>query len=75
MSRYVNASLGITVILRGGSGAGNYLVYLNPSEVDVLGGMFGGLVRWLVQRRLKADAANVLQGLRRRLESGEPPPN
>ena len=70
---YVNASLGITAILRGESGACNYR-YLNRSEVDVLGGMFGGLVRWLVQRRLKAEAANVLQGLRRRLESGEPPP-
>ena len=75
VTRYVNASLGITAILRGGSGTYNYLVYLNRSEVDVLGGMFGGLVRWLVQRRLKAEAANVLQGLRRRLESGEPPPN
>lgn len=74
VTRYVNASLGITAILRGGSGAYNYLVYLNRSEVDVLGGMFEGLVRWLVQRRLKAEAANVLQGLRRRLESGEPPP-
>jgi hypothetical protein len=73
-TRYVNASLGITAILRGGSGASNYLVYLNRSEVDVLGGMFGGLVRWLVQRRLKTEAENVLQGLRRRLESGEPPP-
>jgi hypothetical protein len=73
-TRYVNASLGITAILRGGSGASNYLVYLNRSEVDVLGGMFGGLVRWLVQRRLKTEAENVLQGLRLRLESGEPPP-
>jgi len=52
----------------------NYLVYLNRSEVDVVGGMFGGLVRWLVQRRLKVEAANVLQGFRQRLEGGEPPP-
>jgi hypothetical protein len=73
-THYVNASLGITAIMRGQPGAHNYLAYVNRSEVDVLGGMFGGLVRWFMQRRLKAEAANVLQGLRQRLESGEPPP-
>jgi hypothetical protein len=41
--------------------------------VDVLGGAFGGLVRWFMQRRLKEDAATVLEGLRQRLEGGEPP--
>jgi hypothetical protein len=34
---------------------------------------FMGLVRVVMQRRLKAEAASVLAGLRRRLESGEPP--
>lgn len=72
-THYVNASLGLTAIVRGEPGTHNYLVYLNRSEVDVLGGPFGGLIRWFMQRRLKAEAANVLQGLRRRLESGEPP--
>jgi hypothetical protein len=73
-THYVNASLGITAILRGAPGGPTYLAYLNRSEVDMLGGVFGGLVRWFMQRRLKAEAATVLQGLRRRLESGEPPP-
>jgi hypothetical protein len=71
-THYVNASLGITALVRG-PGAHNYVVYLNRSEVDVLGGMFGGLVRWFMQRRLRTEAADVLQGLRKRLESGEPP--
>lgn len=73
-THYVNASLGLTAILHGAPGGSNYLAYLNRSEVDMLGGVFGGLVRWFMQRRLKAEAAKVLQGLRRRLESGEPPP-
>ena len=73
-THYINASLGITAIVRGLPGGPNYLVYVNRSDVDVLGGMFGGLIRWFAQRRLKAEAANVLQGLRRRLESGDPPP-
>ena len=72
-TRYVNASLGLTAILRGAAGESDYLAYFNRSEVDVLGGVLGGLVRWFMERRLKAEAAAVLQGLKRRLESGEPP--
>ena len=72
-THYLNASLGLTAITRGESGAHNYLAYVNRSEVDMLGGMFGGLVRWFMQRRLRTEAADVLRGLRRRLESGEPP--
>ena len=40
----------------------------------MLRGRLAGIIRWYMQRRLKAEAANVLEGLRRRLESGEPPP-
>jgi hypothetical protein len=73
-SHYLNASLGITVITRGAVGARRYLVYLNRSEIDGVGGLFGGIVRWFVERRLKSEAADVLTGLRQRLESGGPPP-
>jgi hypothetical protein len=73
-THYINASLGLTALMRGEPGGPNYLVYVNRSQVDVLHGIFAGIIRWFMQRRLKAEAANVLQGLRRRLESGEPPP-
>jgi hypothetical protein len=73
-THYVNASLGITALLRGESGSRAYLAYVNRSEVDMLGGVFGGVVRWFLQRRLKNEAAGVLIGLRQRLESGDPPP-
>ena len=72
-THYINASLGLTALVPGGPGGPNYLVYVNRSEVDMLRGMFGGIIRWVLQRRLKAEAAKVLEGLRRRLESGEPP--
>jgi hypothetical protein len=72
-THYINASLGLTAFMRGDPGGSNYLVYVNRTEVDMLHGMFGGVIRWFMQRRLKAEAANVLQSLRRRLESGEPP--
>jgi hypothetical protein len=73
-THYTNASLGVTALMRGEPGGPNYLVYVNRSKVDVLHGMFGGLVRWFMERRLKGEAADVLQALQRRLESGDPPP-
>jgi hypothetical protein len=72
-THYVNASLGVTALVRGEPGRFNYLVYVNRSELDMLHGTFSGIVRWYVQRRLRAEAGNVLQGLRTRLESGQPP--
>jgi hypothetical protein len=55
------------------------VTHVNISRGDDAGspklhGIFAGIIRWFMQRRLKAEAANVLQGLRRRLETGEPPP-
>lgn len=71
-THYVNASLGLTVLLRGQDESHHYLAYLNRSETDVLGGFFGGLVRLIVERRLKSEAPAILRALRTRLESGEP---
>jgi hypothetical protein len=71
-TRHINSSLGLTAVMRGAPGSHHYLAYLNRSDVDVLDGFFGGFVRWLLERRLASDASDVLQGLRRRLESGDP---
>lgn len=73
-THYVNASLGLTALVRGASGESDCLVYLNRADLDAMGGPFGPLIKWLTGRRLKAEAATALAGLRRRLESGEPPP-
>jgi hypothetical protein len=72
-THYVNASLGVMAVVREGAGGPGYLVYMNRSQVDVLGGMFGGLVRMIVQRRLRSEATGVLRDVRKRLESGDPP--
>ena len=71
-THYVNASLGVTTIIRGDAGSHNYLAYFNRSEVDAPGGMFGGLVRSVVERHLRTDAVDVLRKLRMRLEGGNP---
>lgn len=73
-THYVNASLGLTALVPGETGEPGYLVYLNRADVDAIGGPFGPLIKWMTGRRLKAEAAVALKGLRRRLESGEPPP-
>jgi hypothetical protein len=39
----------------------------------VLDGFWGGLVRRILERRLKSEAPTLLETLRHRLESGEPP--
>ncbi len=70
-THYLNASLGVTAIVR--AEPVNYLVYLNRSEVDLVRGAFGGLVRETIEDRLKTESVSILQGLRQRLESGDPP--
>lgn len=72
-AHYTNASFALTALVRGEPGRSNYLVYVNRSEADVLRGTLSGLIRWFLQRRLRSESANVLQSLRRRLESGAPP--
>lgn len=71
-THYMSGSLAITAIVGGRTGPARYLVYLNRSRVDVLDGFFGGLVRRIVERRLRDEAGQVVDALRRRLEAGEP---
>ncbi len=71
-THYMNGSLNVMTILPGTAGGPNYLVTVNRSEVDVLSGVFGGVARMVAERRVRSEAAQVLQGLRQRLESGGP---
>jgi hypothetical protein len=61
------------MLLRGRPGGPNYLVYLNRSDIDVISGVFGGLARTIIERRVRNEAGEVLEGLRTRLQSGPPP--
>ena len=70
-TRYMSGRLNITTIVRGEAGH-RYLAYVNRSRVDLLERWFGGLARMVIERRVKGEASEVLQGLRQRLESGEP---
>lgn len=71
-SHYIDASLSITALMRGEKHGKNYLVYVNRTEVDVLHGMFAGMIRHAIQSHLKT-ADVELRNVRDRLESGPPP--
>jgi hypothetical protein len=70
-THYVDGAWSFTALLR--ATPSNYLMYLNQSDVDLLDTWYGGLVRRVAERRLREEAVDVLNGLRRRLESGDPP--
>jgi hypothetical protein len=71
-THYINASLSVTALMRGETIQTNYLVYVNRTEVDVLHGIFGGVIRKSIQDHMK-NAGTLLSDLRERLESGAPP--
>ena len=72
-SHYLTASLSLTSITPAAAGSPRYLVYMRRSRADVLGGAFAGIVRRLIERRVRSEAPRALDSLRRRLET-EPPP-
>lgn len=70
-SHYVDASLGLTVLLpdHSGSSPAMYLAYVNRSRVDVFSGMFGGLARSIVTSKARSTVADQLARLRQNLEA------
>lgn len=70
-NHYKDSAVGVTAIV--GSGVPQYLVYAHRSHVDVLDGVFGGLVRRIIERRVNSEAPTILNALRAKLEAGDPP--
>jgi hypothetical protein len=71
-SRYMNGMLTHITLVRDPASDGYYMTYVNRAQLDVLSGFWGGLVRKIINSRLKGDAATVLRTLRGRIESGPP---
>jgi hypothetical protein len=65
-THYNNASLGLTCLVGQGP---QYLLYVNRTEVDLLGGFFGGLKRAILEGRIRREAAALVGGLRTRIEA------
>jgi hypothetical protein len=69
-SHYFDASLGITAVLGiDGDRPAFYLLYLNRSRVDRLGGAFGGLVRVIAHRRTRDGLEKQLIAIKRSVEA------
>lgn len=66
-SRYMNGALSLTAITTDAAGA-RYLIYLNRSNVDLLGGLFGGFKRSALESRLSSQVPEIILKLRTRLE-------
>lgn len=71
-THYLDGSLGLTMIVGDAAEGARYLVYVNRSHVDVVKGVWGGIVRSVFEDRLRRHAPEIVDGLRRRLESGPP---
>ena len=67
-SRYMNGELTLTMLFAPNGGADRYLVHVNRSDLDELGGTFSGLKRSLMLGRIKDEATETLAEVRDRLE-------
>lgn len=67
-SHYMNGALGLTAMLRDLDGRRTYLVYLNRTEVDVLGGVFSAWKRAVIEGRIERETGEIFRELRRRIE-------
>lgn len=75
-SHYFEASLGITFALDDPGSAGNmYLVYVNRSSIDLLGGFFGGFRRAMLRGRLLDGLTKNVQQVVRQLGDSCAPPD
>ena len=73
-THYRNGSLGVTALVADEHDEVNYLVYVNRSNLDVLGGLFGGMKRAILEARIKGETATVIGAIRDRMSSGPPLP-
>jgi hypothetical protein len=69
-THYRNGALTITALT--GEASHQYVVYIHRSHVDVLQGVFGSVLRRMIERRVRDEAPAVLANLRRRIEAGDP---
>lgn len=70
-THYRTGAMSLTAVT--GSEAGRYLVYLQRSHVDVLRGVFGGILRRMMEGRVRDEAPAALTALRTRIEADDPP--
>jgi hypothetical protein len=71
-THYLDASLSITALVEEPQSARRYFVYLQKSDIDILGGFWGPVARSLIEGRIRKDGPNLLRTVGTRLASGPP---
>lgn len=67
-SHYMDGAIGVTAVVRSADGQSHYLVYVNRTSLDVLGGFLGPLKRAVIEGRIEKETTGVFSELRRRIE-------
>jgi hypothetical protein len=67
-SRYMTGGLALTAVAPDVATGTNYLVYVNRTSVDLLGGFLGPIKRAILESRLKGEVPEIISKLRTRLE-------
>jgi hypothetical protein len=70
-SRYMTGGLALTAVVTDAANGRNYLIYVNRSGVDLLGGVFGPIKRAVLESRLKREVPEIVGKLRTRLERSD----
>jgi hypothetical protein len=71
-SHYLSASLSLIALTHPSAEGHRYLLYTRYSRVDLFQGVLAGVVRHLVEKRIRTEAPAVLDAMRRRIESDLP---
>jgi hypothetical protein len=69
-SRYLDASLALTIATDGADPNSIYVVYANRSRANALKGLFSGLRRAIAERRTRASVEENLKAVKIELEKG-----
>ena len=72
-THYLDASLGVTALVRDSQSSQMYLVYIHRAHVDVLEGFWGRFARPIIEGRVRKDGAAALRQVRARISGGDPP--
>jgi hypothetical protein len=67
-SRYLTGGLALTAVSSDPATGDRYLVYVNRTGVDLLGGFLGPFKRAVIESKLKREVPVIVEKLRRRLE-------
>jgi hypothetical protein len=72
-SHYLDGSLTVTAFVQDAPASQGYFVYLHRSNVDLLGGFWGGIARSSIESRVRKDGPTILRLVGERLANGDPP--